>query len=81
MTTFREIRTFDVIGDIPNLVGKNPLNRRILAGPWTVIDIIGPASNWNSGLVEMNILVKSFDTPEMWVKVLPSDEVHIIVQR
>ena len=78
MTTFREIRPNNVIGDIPNLVGKNPLNRRIVAGPFTVIEINGPYSNWNSGLVEMDILVKSFDTPEMWVKVLPSDSIHLI---
>lgn len=78
MTTFREIRTNNVIGDIPNLVGRNRFNRRILAGPWTVLDIRDAYTNWNSGLVEMDILVKSFDTPEMWVKVLPTDEVHVI---
>lgn len=81
MTTFREIRIFDVISEVHSIIGRNRFDRFFIPGPLTVIDINGPYSNWNSGYVEIDLLVKSFDTPETWVKVMASDEVHIIVTR
>jgi hypothetical protein len=81
MTTFREIRSNDVIGDVEYIVGRNKWNVRILSGPLTVLDVRDEFVNWNSGFVEMQIQVKSFDTPAVWVTVLPDTEINVIVSK
>lgn len=81
MTTFREIRSNDVIGDVEYIVGRNKWNVRILPGPLTVLDVRDEFVNWNSGFVEMQIQVKSFDTPATWVTVLPDTEINVIVSK